>query len=177
VPLSLWESDLAGRRPVEEILAHARAARVLARERGDLGSEAVARAVEGASLLATSQPDLAEPALRDAAAALAGLGHSQGETFALERLGTLLSSTGRLDEGLTVLRDGLLAAEQAPLRWHGLTRIHAAIAENRRLAGSLRAAEDARREASVAAAHHGGCLTCLALLSSKEGAGAWTPTA
>jgi tetratricopeptide (TPR) repeat protein len=168
VDLCLWEHDLAGRRSPADVLSHARSAREVARERGDLEAEAVARAVEGAALLGGGQADLAEPTLREAAAALAELGHAQGEAYALERLGSLLGSTGRLDEGLAVLRDGLLVAERAPLRWHALTRIQAALGRNRRGAGSTRAAEDAEREASESAAHHGACLTCLGLLTPHE---------
>ena len=169
VHLVLWEQDLVGWRTAGDVLAHARAAREAARDRGDAVGEAVARAAEGAALLAEGTLDLAEPALLEASAALAEHRHAQGEAFALERLGTLLAAQGKLDEGLSVLRDGLLAAERAPLRWHALTRVHAAVALNRRQAGALRAAEDAAREASEAAAHHGDCLACHALLEPREG--------
>jgi DNA-binding SARP family transcriptional activator/tetratricopeptide (TPR) repeat protein len=162
VELALWERDLLLDLPPAEVAAGARAAGQAARARGDATAAAVARAVEGAAALAGGRTDLAEEPLREAVAALQGTSAALAAAFARERLGALLGARGRHDEALAALGEGLLAAERAGLRWHALTRLHAAIAASRLAAGAVHAAEDAAREASESMARHGPCVTCLA---------------
>jgi hypothetical protein len=124
----------------------------------------VARAVEGAAALAGGRLDLAEGPLREAAAALSTTTAALAQAFALERLAALLDASGRHDEAQRVLGEGVLAAERAGLRWHGLTRLYTALARNRLAAGATHAAADAGREASESATRHGPCVTCHAAL-------------
>lgn len=110
--------------------------------------------------LAAGQLEAAELLLRDALAGFVGAGSGLGEALALERLGTLLTQLGRLDEAAQLLDAGVVAAERGLLRRHAHTRLHAAEVRNRLAAGHLSQAEGAARAASEAAARHGDCLAC-----------------
>jgi DNA-binding SARP family transcriptional activator/tetratricopeptide (TPR) repeat protein len=162
--LALWEAALAGGRTLADVEAEVAVFGERARRRGAPREMAVARAVEGAIALEGGRFAAAEAALRQAAALAGEAGFALGETFALERLGVLLSARGRFDEGLDVLGTGLLTAERASLRRHALTRVHVALARNRLASGSVYAAEDFARESSETAARQGECAVCDALL-------------
>lgn len=110
--------------------------------------------------LAAGQLEAAELSLRDALAGFRAGGSGLGEALALERLGTLLTELGRMDEAAQLLDTGVVAAERGLLRHHALTRLHAAEIRNRLAAGFPSQAEVAAREASEAAARHGACLAC-----------------
>ncbi len=162
--LALWEAALAGGRTLADVEAEVAVFGERARRRGASREMAVARAVEGALALEGGRFAAAETALRQAAALAGEAGFALGETFALERLGVVLTARGRFDEGLDVLGTGLLAAERASLRRHALTRVHVALARNRLAAGSVYAAEDFARESSETAARQGECAVCDALV-------------
>ncbi|HEY6100506.1 MAG TPA: transcriptional regulator, partial [Anaeromyxobacter sp.] len=159
VHLSLWDRDLvSGDAAAVARLAALHAER--ARMRAAPDAVAVARFGEGAAALALGRLDAAEAALRDALRGHRAAGFALGEALALERLAALFTVSGRGDEALELIDDGLVVAERATLRLHALTRLHATEARNRLAAGALYAAEDAWREASETAARHGECVSC-----------------
>jgi hypothetical protein len=110
--------------------------------------------------LAAGQLEAAELLLRDALEGFREAGSGLGEALAMERLGTLLTQLGRLEDAAQLLDAGVVAAERGLLRRHALTRLHAAEVRNRLAAGLLSQAEGAARAASEAAARHGDCLAC-----------------
>jgi hypothetical protein len=158
--LVLWERDLLGDEDCDALARRAALHGERARLRDARDEVAVGRAGEGVAALAAGQLDLAEAALGDALAGHRAAGSALGEALALERLASLLTLRGRLDEALAAVDEGIVAAERATLRRHALTRLHATEARNRLAAGALQAAEVAVREASEAAARHGDCVVC-----------------
>ena len=121
---------------------------------------AAGRYGEGTVALAAGHLEAAELALQGARAAFAAQGIALGEALCLERLGTLLTLSGRTAEAAALLSQGVVVAERAGLRRHALTRLHAAEIRNRLAAGLVGAADDAAREASESAARHGECVAC-----------------
>jgi tetratricopeptide (TPR) repeat protein len=106
----------------------------------------------------------AEAALREAIQLNRQLGAASGEALACQHLGVLLTARGQLDEGLAILEEGLVAAEQANMRAHCLIRLYAAISRNRLLAGDLAAAGYALSLGLTMNERHGHCCTCESLL-------------
>ncbi len=163
--LVLWTRMLVrGDRSLGELQTEAALFGERARQRGDMRALATGLAIEGAVALEAARWDVAEAALRDAAGLYGSIGCGLGESFALDRLGLLLTARGRLDEGMAALGSGILAAERAMLRRHALARLHTTLARNRLAAGALYSAEDSLREASETAARHGPCAICDAAL-------------
>lgn len=108
--------------------------------------------------------DAAETSLSRATALYGELGSASGESLSQQRLGVLLTAKGRLDEGWTILNEGIAVAERATMRSHCLTRLYASMARNRLAAGDLPAATQCLEEGEEVAARHGACVTCSALL-------------
>ncbi len=108
--------------------------------------------------------EAAEAALRESIRLHREIGAASGEALACQRLGVLLTGRGRLDEAQTVLDEGLVVAERALLRAHCLTRLYAALARNRLVAGDLLAADQALAQGLAMSRRHGHCTTCNALL-------------
>lgn len=106
----------------------------------------------------------AQETLRESIALYHEIGAASGEALARQRLGVVLTAQGRLQEGLSVLEDGVLVAERAVMRAHCLARLYAAMARNRLEAGDLPAAEQALGEGLAMSERHGNCATCDALL-------------
>jgi predicted negative regulator of RcsB-dependent stress response len=106
----------------------------------------------------------AEAALRESIQLYREIGAASGEALACQRLGVLQTARGQLDEGLATLDEGVVAAERALMRAHCLTRLYAAMARNRLVAGDLRAADQALKLGLAMSARHGHCTTCDALL-------------
>jgi tetratricopeptide (TPR) repeat protein len=158
--LVLWDRDLLGDATAAEVGHAAAALAERARQRDAIEAVAAGRIGEGTAALAAGDLDLADVALRDALEHHRRAGSALGEALALERLGTLLTQRGRLDDALELVQDGVVVAERATLRRHALARLHAVEARNRLAAGALYAAEDAVREASETAARHGECAAC-----------------
>jgi DNA-binding SARP family transcriptional activator len=158
--LVLWERDLLGDLACVDL---ARAAALLverARMRDVPAARAAGRLGEGVFALAAGQLEAAELALRAAQDGFRAVGSALGEALAAERLGTLLTVTGRLEAARELLGEAVVVAERAALRRHALTRLHAAEARNRLASGLTAAAEDAVREASESSARHGECAVC-----------------
>lgn len=162
--LVLWDRDLLGDLPVQDLSRGAALLAERARQRGDPLALAAARLGEGTFALACGHLEAAEPALR---AALEGFrprggapASALGEALALEKLGTLLALSGRLDAAEELLGEGVVVAERASLRRHALVRLHAAETRRRLAAGLVTAALDAVHEASETAARHGECHAC-----------------
>jgi DNA-binding SARP family transcriptional activator len=164
--LLLWERDLLGDRTVADLARSAAALTERALQRGRLEKVAVGRHGSGVAALAAGDLDLAGTELAEALRAHRACGSSLGEALALERLATVRTLRGDLDEGLALVDDGVVAAERGSVRRHALTRLYTTLSRNRLAAGAVYAAEDALREASASAARHGACATCDAALRS-----------
>ena len=160
VHLALWDRDLLGDRSCPELARAAAALTERARLRHAPEAVASGRYGEGVTALAAGQLDTAEVLLRDARDGFREVGSGMGEALALERLATLLTQVGRLEEASQLLAEGVVVAERGMLRRHVLTRLHAAEVRNRLAAGLASQAESAVREASQSAARHGECLAC-----------------
>jgi predicted negative regulator of RcsB-dependent stress response len=106
----------------------------------------------------------AETALRESIQLYREIGAASGEALACQRLGVLQTARGQLDEGLAILEEGVVAAERALMRAHFLTRLYAAMARNRLIAGDVRAADQALGQGLAMSERHGHCTTCDALL-------------
>jgi tetratricopeptide (TPR) repeat protein len=106
----------------------------------------------------------AESALRESVKLYRELGAASGEALALQRLGTLLTARGRLDEAITVFEEGTIVAERATMRAHCLTRLYASMTRNRIVAGEMDAADHYLALGLAMSERHGHCATCHALL-------------
>ena len=106
----------------------------------------------------------AEGALRESIQLFRQIGAADGEALSCQRLGILQSAQGHLDEALSTLEDGIVAAKHAKLRAHIQGRLYAAIARNRLLAGDLPAAEQALLLGQALTESHGHCPLCESLL-------------
>jgi predicted negative regulator of RcsB-dependent stress response len=135
-----------------------------ARRMGAPRAVALCQCFDGALEFQAGHWDAAEAALRESIRLHRDIGAASGEALACQRLGVLLTARGQLDEAKAILEEGLIAAERALLRAHCLTRIYAALARNRLVAGDLAAAEDALTQGLAMSQRHGHCTTCDALL-------------
>jgi tetratricopeptide (TPR) repeat protein len=106
----------------------------------------------------------AEAMLREAVDRYRELAAATGESSSLQRLGSLLTARGALDEGMSVLGESVVTGERAVLRAHCLTRSYATMARNRLAAGDLDAADEHMQHGLAVARRHGNCLTCNALI-------------
>ena len=106
----------------------------------------------------------AESALRESVKLYRELGAASGEALALQRLGTLLTARGKLDEAMSVFEDGTMVAERATMRAHCLTRLYASMTRNRIMAGEIDAADHYLALGLAMSERHGHCATCHALL-------------
>jgi len=125
---------------------------------------AVCQSVNGALDYQGGRWAEAEAALRAAIQLCHQLGTASCEAIAWQRLGDLLTGQGKLEDGRTILEEGVVAAEQAHLRSHCQTRIYAALARNRLAAGDLAAADQSLALGLTASEAHGHCGTCESLL-------------
>jgi tetratricopeptide (TPR) repeat protein len=106
----------------------------------------------------------AESVLRDSVNLYREIGTASGEALALQRLGTLLTARGQLDEAMAVFEDGIIAAERAIMRAHCLTRLYASMTRNRLLAGDIDVAAHYLTLGLTMSERHGHCAICHALL-------------
>jgi tetratricopeptide (TPR) repeat protein len=106
----------------------------------------------------------AESALRESVKLYRELGAASGEALALQRLGTLLTARGRLDDAMTIFEEGTMVAERATMRAHCLTRLYASMTRNRIMAGEIDAADHYLALGLAMSERHGHCATCHALL-------------
>jgi len=106
----------------------------------------------------------AEEALHESIHLFRQIGAADGEALSCQRLGILQSAQGQLDKALSTLEDGVVAAKHAKLRVHIQGRLHAAIAQNRLLAGDLAAAAHALSLGQALTESHGQCPLCESLL-------------
>lgn len=125
---------------------------------------ALCQSFNGALELQAGRWSAAEAALHESIALFQQIGAADGEALSYQRLGILLTTQGKLDEGLTALEDGIIAAKHAKLRAHLSGRLYAAMARNRLLAGDLAAADHALSLGEALTASHGHCALCEALL-------------
>ncbi len=106
----------------------------------------------------------AESALRESVKVYRELGAASGEALAWQRLGTLQTAQGRLEEAMASFQEGIVAAERATMRAHCLTRLYASMTRNRLMAGDVEAADRALALGLAMGERHGNCSTCYALL-------------
>ena len=106
----------------------------------------------------------AEVALRESSKIARQIGSGAIEALANQCLGLMLTAQGRLEAGLEILEDGLVAAKHATIRAHLMGRLYAAISRNRLAAGDLAAADLALAEGLARTENHGHCTTCESLL-------------
>lgn len=106
----------------------------------------------------------AEEALHESIQLFREIGAADGEALSCQRLGILRTARGQLDEALSTLEDGVVAAKYAKLRAHIQGRLYAAIARNRLLAGDLSAAGQALSLGQALTESHGHCPLCESLL-------------
>jgi tetratricopeptide (TPR) repeat protein len=106
----------------------------------------------------------AENVLRESLRLYHELGTASGEALALQRLGTLLTARGRLDEAMALLEEGVMVAGRASMRAHCLTRLYASMTRNRLIAGEIEAADHYLTLGLAMSERHGHCATCHALL-------------
>jgi hypothetical protein len=108
--------------------------------------------------------ELAETNLREALALYRELAIPTGVAASLQRLATLLTARGRLDEALDAATDGVAWARRALMRSHALVRLHGVQARIHLEAGDVAAAEASVREARHAQRDHGMCMSCHAVV-------------
>ena len=106
----------------------------------------------------------AEVVLRESLRLYHELGAASGEALALQRLGTLLTARGRLEEAMALLEEGVIVAGRASMRAHCLTRLYASMTRNRLMAGEIEAADHYLMLGLAMSERHGHCATCHALL-------------
>lgn len=106
----------------------------------------------------------AEAVLRESLRLYRELGAASGEALALQRLGTLLTARGRLDEAIALLEEGVIVSGRASMRAHCLTRLYASMTRNRLIAGEIKAAAHYLTLGLAMSERHGHCATCHALL-------------
>lgn len=106
----------------------------------------------------------AEAALRESIRLFRQIDAADGEALSCQRLGILQTARGQLDEALSTLEDGVVAAKHAKLRAHIQGRLYAAIARNRLVAGDLPAADQALSLGQALTESHGHCPLCESLL-------------
>ncbi|MCI0419265.1 MAG: hypothetical protein L0312_08605 [Acidobacteria bacterium] len=106
----------------------------------------------------------AESVLHESVKLYREIGTASGEALALQRLGTLLTARGLLDQAMAVFEEGTIAAERAIMRAHCLTRLYASMTRNRLLAGEIDAADHYLALGLTMSERHGHCATCHALL-------------
>ena len=106
----------------------------------------------------------AELVLRESVKLYREIGTASGEALALQRLGTLLTARGQLDEAMILFEEGVIAAERAIMRAHCLTRLYASMTRNRLMADEVDAADHYLALGLAMSERHGHCATCHALL-------------
>jgi tetratricopeptide (TPR) repeat protein len=106
----------------------------------------------------------AESVLRESVKLYHEIGTASGEAMALQRLGTLLTARGQLNEAMVLFEEGAVVAERASLRAHCLTRLYASMTRNRLIAGEIDAADHYLALGLAMSERHGHCATCHALL-------------
>ncbi|MBE7555599.1 MAG: AAA family ATPase [Anaerolineales bacterium] len=162
--LCLWEYHLYGDRAYAEVKHTVDQMLQQAQRMGAPRAIAVCQSVNGALDYQVGRWSEAEAALRASLQLNRQLGTASGEAVASQRLGDLLTVRGRLEEGRSILEEGVMAAERAHLRSHCQTRVYAALARNRLAAGDLTAADQSLALGLAASEAHGHCGTCESLL-------------
>ena len=135
-----------------------------ARRMGAPRAIALCQNFNGALEFQTGQWAEAEKSLQESIDLFQEIGAAGGEALSLQRLGILQTEQGHLDQALSTLEAGVVAAKQALLRAHLQGRLQASIARNRLLANDLGAAEQALALGQALTESHGNCPLCESLL-------------
>jgi tetratricopeptide (TPR) repeat protein len=164
VHLWLWEYHLYGDKGYEEVKQAVSTTLAEAQRIRAPRAIAFCRCFDGALEFQAGHWEAAEISLRESIRLHREIGAASGEALACQRLGVLLTAQGHLDEARMILEEGLLVAEHALLRAHCLTRLYAALARNRLVAGDMASAAEALGHGLAMSERHGHCTTCDALL-------------
>ena len=162
--LCLWEYHLYGDKPYAEVKQTVDTTLQQARRMGALRAIALCQCFSGALEYQAGHWQQAEAALRESIQLYRQIGAAVGEALACQRLGRLQTAQGQLDEGMSTLETGVVAAERADLRAHCLTRLYATMTRNRLIAGDLAAADRTLTFGLETSERHGHCSTCDSLL-------------
>ncbi|HEY7350781.1 MAG TPA: AAA family ATPase [Ktedonobacterales bacterium] len=164
IHLCLWEYHLYGDQGYKEIKQAVQTMLTQAQRMGAARAVALCHCFDGTLEFQSGHWASAEAALRNSIQLFRQIGAAFGEAIACQRLGALLTGSGRIDEGLVTLYEGLDAAKRALLRAHCLTRVNASLVHNRLAAGDLLAADQALNLGLTMSERHGNCSTCYSLL-------------
>ncbi len=164
IHLCLWEYHLYSDDGYEEMKRAVQTTLTQAQRMGATRAVALCHCFDGTLEFQSGHWASAEAALRDSIQLFQQIGAAFGEALACQRLGALLTASGRIDEGLATLYEGRAAAERALLRTHCLTRVNASLVRNRLAAGDLLAADQALTLGLTLSERHGNCSTCYSLL-------------
>ena len=162
--LCLWEYHLYGDKPYEEVKQTVETTLQQARRMGALRAIALCQCFNGALDYQAGHWGQAEEALRESIQLYRQIGAAAGEALASQRLGRLQTAMGLIEEGMTTLESGVVAAEHALMRAHCLARLYATMARNRLTAGDVAAADHALSVGLEMSERHGHCSTCDSLL-------------
>ena len=157
--LCLWEYHLYGDKPYAEVKQTVETTLQQARRMGAVRAIALCQCFGGALEYQAGHWQQAEAALRESIQLYRQIGAAVGE--ALVQRG---ERRGQLDEGMSTLETGVVAAERADLRAHCLTRLYATMTRNRLMAGDVTAGERALALGLGTSEQHGHCSTCDSLL-------------
>src|SRR5512147_705148 len=125
---------------------------------------ALCQCFNGALEFQTGHWTESEAMLRESVKLYREISAASGEALALQRLGTLLTARGQLEEAMRVFEEGVVVAERAGMRAHCLTRLYASMTRNRLLAGEIDSAGHYLTLGLAMSERHGHCATCYALL-------------
>ena len=162
--LCLWEYHLYGDKPYAEVKQTVETTLQQARRMGAVRAIALCQCFGGALEYQAGHWQQAEAALRELIQLYRQIGAAVGEALACQRLGRLQTALGQLNEGMSTLENGVVAAERADLRAHCLTRLYATMTRNRLIAGDVAAAERTLALGLETSDQHGHCSTCDLLL-------------
>lgn len=151
IHLCLWEYQLYGDHDYAETKRAVQSTLTQAQRMGAPRAVALCQCVEGTLEFQAGHWSSAEVALRSSIGRFRHIGSAFGEAIACQRLGALHTASGRIEEGLITLSEGLAAAERALLR-------------NRLAAEDLTAADQVLTLGLAMSERHGNCATCYSLL-------------
>jgi predicted negative regulator of RcsB-dependent stress response len=135
-----------------------------ARRMGAPRATALCQCFNGALEFQAGHWPQAEAALHESIQLYRQIGAASGEALACQRLGLLQTARGQLDQAMTTLAEGVMAAKRGLLRAHCLARLYATMARNRLNAGDISAADQSLSLGLAMSDRHGHCHTCDSLL-------------
>lgn len=164
IHLCLWEYSLFGDYDYSTIREVVEATSRQARRMGAVRADALCHCFLGALEFQAGRWPRAEAVLRSGLGMYRKIGAAAGEAHCCHRLAILETARGKFDDAMSLLEDGIVAAQRSLLRSHCLTRLYSVIIRNRLEAGDSGGAEAALEAALSESVLHGNCNTCDSLL-------------